>query len=44
MKIRVYLLAVKYWAQGSSWEDAVYWATLILNAFKKLEAKDEAKK
>lgn len=43
VKVNIYLRAVKYWLQGSSWEDALAWSNYILNGFKKLETKDDAR-
>jgi len=34
-KIRIYFLAVKYWLQGDTWDDAVEYAMVIVKGFKK---------
>ena len=31
----IYWLAIKYWAQGDDWEEAVTYAKFIVNGFKK---------
>lgn len=30
---RTYALALKYWASGSSWDDSVYSAKMLVNGF-----------
>ena len=35
LKIRIYLLAVKYWFQGDPWGFAVEYATSIVKGFKR---------
>lgn len=34
--MRVYLLAVKYWLQGDTWEDALAFAKFIVNGFQEV--------
>ena len=32
--IDFYLLSIKYWLRGDSWEDAKHYAEIIVNGFK----------
>ena len=34
-KIRIYLLAIKYWSQGDTWVEAVEYAGALVYGFKK---------
>jgi len=33
-KIRIYILALKYWFQGDTWVDAVKYAKALIHGFK----------
>ena len=35
MKLQIYILAIKYWIQGDTWEFAVEYAEALVKGFKR---------